>query len=44
MDLMDQNHAGSPRFPNLPQRIRGLERLVYNLWWSWNRAAREMLK
>ncbi len=44
MDLMNQNGAGSPRFPNLPQRIRGLERLVYNLWWSWNRAAREMFR
>ena len=41
---MNQNSANSPRFPNLPQRIRGLERLVYNLWWSWNRAAREMFR
>jgi glycogen phosphorylase len=28
--------------PNLPERIRGLERLSYNLWWSWHRQAREM--
>ena len=41
---MDQNSGNSLRFPNLPQRIRGLERLVYNLWWSWNRAAREMFR
>ncbi len=30
------------QFPNLPERIRGLERLSYNLWWSWHRQAREM--
>ena len=30
------------QFPDLPQRIRGLERLSYNLWWSWHREAREM--
>lgn len=30
------------KFPNLPERIRGLERLSYNLWWSWHRQAREM--
>jgi starch phosphorylase len=30
------------RFTNLPERIRGLERLSYNLWWSWHRRAREM--
>jgi starch phosphorylase len=30
------------RLPNLPERIRGLERLSYNLWWSWNRPAREL--
>lgn len=38
-----QQSANSPlRFPNLPQRIRGLERLSYNLWWSWHRPAREL--
>ncbi len=41
---MDQNTGSSPRFPNLPKRISGLERLVYNLWWSWNRASREMFR
>ena len=30
------------QFPNLPERIRGLERLSYNLWWSWHRQARNM--
>jgi len=31
-----------PRLSNLPERIRGLERLSYNLWWSWHRLAREL--
>jgi starch phosphorylase len=30
------------RLSNLPERIRGLERLSYNLWWSWHREAREL--
>ena len=30
------------RLSNLPERIRGLERLSYNLWWSWHRQAREL--
>ena len=41
---MDTNASVPTRFPNLPERIRGLERLVYNLWWSWNRASREMFR
>ena len=41
---MEKNESFAPRFPNLPERIRGLESLVYNLWWSWNRAAREMFR
>ena len=41
---MEKNESFAPRFPNLPERIRGLEPLVYNLWWSWNRAAREMFR
>ncbi len=40
---MDTN-ASVPASLNLPERIRGLERLVYNLWWSWNRASREMFR
>jgi len=31
-------------FPNLPERIGGLEKLAYNLWWSWNPAARELFR
>jgi len=23
-------------FPNLPQRLIGLDELAYNLWWSWH--------
>ncbi|HWO39568.1 MAG TPA: alpha-glucan family phosphorylase, partial [Candidatus Acidoferrum sp.] len=30
------------QFPNLPERIRGLARLAYNVWWSWHREAREL--
>ena len=41
---MDTNASTLTRFPNLPERIRGLEQLVYNLWWSWNRASREMFR
>jgi starch phosphorylase len=29
-------------FPNLPERIRGLGELAYNLWWTWNPAARDL--
>ena len=32
------------QFVNLPERIRGLERLSYNLWWSWQPQAREMFR
>src|SRR4029077_11389059 len=39
---MEQNLISFPRFPTLPERIQGLEKLAYNLWWSWHRAAREM--
>jgi starch phosphorylase len=28
------------QFLKLPERIRGLGRLAYNLWWSWNPPAR----
>lgn len=30
--------------PNLPENLRGLETLAYNLWWSWDREARELFK
>jgi len=29
-------------FPNLPDRISGLARLAYNLWWGWNPEGREI--
>ena len=28
----------------LPDRVRGLEDLAYNLWWSWNAPARELFR
>ncbi len=31
-------------FPNLPQRLIGLEDLAENLWWSWHPAARMLFK
>jgi starch phosphorylase len=30
--------------PNLPERIRGLGEVAYNLWWSWHSSAREMFR
>ncbi len=32
------------RFPNLPERIAGLGKLAYNLWWSWHPPARELFR
>jgi len=32
------------RIPDLPARIQGLSDLAYNLWWSWNPEARELLR
>ncbi|MGA9753214.1 MAG: alpha-glucan family phosphorylase [Acidobacteriota bacterium] len=32
----------TPRFPDIPQRIGGIEKLAYNLWWSWNPDARAL--
>jgi len=32
------------QFPNLPERIAGLGRLAYNLWWSWHPPARELFR
>jgi starch phosphorylase len=31
-------------FSNIPRRIEGLSELAYNLWWSWNIAARQLFK
>ncbi len=32
------------RFPHVPDRISGLIDLAYNLWWSWNPAAKMLFK
>ncbi|MEM3433371.1 MAG: alpha-glucan family phosphorylase, partial [Candidatus Methanomethyliaceae archaeon] len=34
----------SPIAVKLPSRIAGLNRLAYNLWWSWHLEARELFK
>ena len=31
-------------FPDLPERIAGLEELAENLWWSWHPTARMLFK
>ncbi len=31
-------------FPNLPERLKGLEELANNMWWSWHPAARMLFK
>ena len=31
-------------FPYLPERLKGLEVLAENLWWSWNPPARMLFK
>jgi starch phosphorylase len=32
----------NPSISNLPKRISGLNKLAYNLWWSWHIEAREL--
>ncbi|MFO8033981.1 MAG: alpha-glucan family phosphorylase [Candidatus Bipolaricaulota bacterium] len=32
------------RFPNLPQRVKGLGELAFNLWWSWSSEARDLFR
>ncbi len=32
------------RFPHLPSRLQGLAELSFNLWWSWNPEARELIR
>ena len=44
VSLRDESSNGHPRLPNLPERLRGLERLSLNLWWSWQPHAREMFR
>ncbi|MBC8414043.1 alpha-glucan family phosphorylase [bacterium] len=36
--------SSKAEFPHIPQRIEGLGQLAYNLWWSWNPAARMLFK
>jgi starch phosphorylase len=44
VSLRDEGSKGHPRLPNLPERLRGLERLSLNLWWSWQPHARELFR
>ncbi len=32
------------QFPNVPDRIKGLGDLAYNLWWSWHPGARDLFR
>jgi starch phosphorylase len=41
---MGQNSNSDLHPTCFPARIRGLERLSYNLWWSWHRQARELFR
>lgn len=36
--------SGPYDFPNLPERLRDLAPLAYNLWWSWHPEARMLFK
>ena len=31
-------------FPRLPDRIRGLQKLAFDLWWTWNEKGREVFR
>ena len=39
-----QEPSRSNRFPDLPERIGGLDPIACNLWWSWHRKGREMFR
>ena len=41
---MEKIDTVKPLFPNLPERLSGLEALAENLWWSWNPGARMLFK
>lgn len=41
---MKETTVTQPLFPHLPERIKGLEDLAENLWWSWNPGARMLFK
>ncbi len=34
----------NPQLPQLPERIARLAELAYDLWWTWNREAREVFR
>ena len=38
------SEGDTDRFSNLPERIHGLSRLAYNLWWSWHPPAQELFR
>lgn len=38
------NVSAGLTFPQPPERLRGLAELAYNLWWSWNKDARELFR
>ena len=33
-----------PDLPSLPDRINGLGRLAFDLWWTWNQETREVFR
>ena len=41
--MTNLNHEPK-RFDHIPQGLRGLEELAFNLWWSWHPAARMLFK
>ena len=34
----------NPQLPQLPERIKRLTELAYDLWWTWNSAARDVFR
>jgi len=36
--------AESKKLDNLPQELKGLKDLAFNLWWSWHPEARMLFK
>jgi starch phosphorylase len=41
---MEHTNTAQSLFPQLPERLAGLEELAENLWWSWNPGARMLFK
>ena len=44
MELKQIMKGINDKFPHLPERIAGLRKLTYNLWWSWHPEGRELFK